>query len=270
EHGQHLARSCRHAAHQASAAVGRAGAEAPHQNALPARFLRAATALRHHARPSAAPNARILQSHGTEPLTADATLLEVRDGTTGTVVADRLRVAATHWRRLRGLLGTSELATGAGLWLMPCRQIHMFGMRYAIDAVFLDAEHRVVETIAALLPGTTSPRVPGTVSVLELPAGTVARTGLRAGAHLAFRGGSVPSAEPSRRVRAAGAITGNVLLATLYFLFALQHIAFARRTGDWATTMPLVLQESILVMLFLTRRRSTATSQRPLDWMVGI
>ena len=34
--------------------------------------------------------------------------------------------------------------------------------------------------------------------------------------------------------------------------------------------MPLVVQEALLVVLFLTRRRSLATSSRPLDWIVGV
>jgi hypothetical protein len=51
-----------------------------------------------------------------------------------------------------------------------------------------------------------------------------------------------------------------VLLAAFYLLFLERHVAFARHTGAWATTMPLVVQESILILLILTRRRSRATS----------
>ena len=201
---------------------------------------------------------------------AAALELEVRERSTGALLADRVRVAATHWTRLRGLLGTRELPDGAGLWILPCRQIHMFGMRYAIDAVFLDAEQRVVEIVESLRPGRASRRVAEAVSVLELPAGTVGRTALRPGTQLAVDGGPLPALAESRLVRSVGALAGNLLLSALYLLFALQHVGFARRTGDWATTMPLVLQESILVVLFLTRRRSTAVSERPLDWAVGI
>jgi protein-S-isoprenylcysteine O-methyltransferase Ste14 len=80
---------------------------------------------------------------------------------------------------------------------------------------------------------------------------------------------------PPKRVRSgvpttAMAVAGNVLLAAFYLLFVLRHVAFARHTGAWATTMPLVVQESILVPLILTRRRSTATSRSPLDWVAGV
>ena len=34
------------------------------------------------------------------------------------VLASRLRIADTHWTRLRGLLGTTELPSGDGLWIL--------------------------------------------------------------------------------------------------------------------------------------------------------
>jgi protein-S-isoprenylcysteine O-methyltransferase Ste14 len=91
-----------------------------------------------------------------------------------------------------------------------------------------------------------------------------------AGARLTFA-----SDAPLTRVRSgvpttAMALAGNVLLAAFYLVFVVHHVAFARQTGAWATTTPLVVQESILVPLILTRRRSTATSRSPLDWIAGV
>jgi len=97
------------------------------------------------------------------------------------VLASRLRVADTHWTRLRGLLGTTALPAGDGLWIRPCRQVHMFGMRYAIDVVFLDDARTVVGLTEALAPWRVSPLVKAATSVIELPAGTIAKTGLAAG-----------------------------------------------------------------------------------------
>jgi uncharacterized membrane protein (UPF0127 family) len=96
-------------------------------------------------------------------------------------VAGALRVADTHWTRLRGLLGTTALADGDGLWIRPCRQVHMFGMRYAIDVVFLDADRRIVGLAPDLKPWRVSPLVRAATSVLELPAGTIARAAVREG-----------------------------------------------------------------------------------------
>jgi hypothetical protein len=107
-----------------------------------------------------------------------------REASRDVVLAERLRPAHTHWTRLRGLLGTRALPAGDGLWIRPCRQVHMFGMRYAIDVVFLDDTHRVVGLTPDLQPGRISPKVREATSVLELPAGTIAGTGLVAGAQL--------------------------------------------------------------------------------------
>lgn len=185
-----------------------------------------------------------------------------------TVLAERLRLAHTRWTRLKGLLGTRSLEPGEGLWLKPCNQVHMIGMRYALDAVFLDDQHRVVRTIAGLAPGRISPRVGGASSVLELPAGTLARTGLVEGARVEIDGeaGSASTQPP----RVFGALACNVALAVLYVLFAAAHLSVAWRTGRWAITTPIVVQEALLVLFFLTRRRSAATSDRPFDWAVGV
>lgn len=59
-------------------------------------------------------------------------------------------------------------------------------MRFAIDAVFLDRELRVVKIAAALPPFRTSFGGKGAHSVLELPAGRAERMGLEVGDVLEF------------------------------------------------------------------------------------
>ena len=195
-------------------------------------------------------------------------MLRAREATTGLIVAERLRPAHTHWTRLKGLLGTRSLAPGEGLWIKPCRQVHMLGMRYAIDVVFLDQSGAVVQTVKGLAPNRISPKVKEAASVIELPVGTIDGTGLVRGSTIEIEG-VVPGWEESRAA-AVAALLGNVALAALFALFAVVHFGHARRTGQWATTMPLVVQEALLVVLFLTRRRSIATSRRPFDWAIGV
>lgn len=61
----------------------------------------------------------------------------------------------------------------------------MFFMRFAIDAVFLDRSLRVVRVAENLRPWVPAVGAPsGTDSVLELPAGTAARSGTQAGDEL--------------------------------------------------------------------------------------
>ncbi len=189
-----------------------------------------------------------------------------RDARSGAVFVERLRVADTHWTRLRGLLGTAGLAPGDGLWLKPCRRIHMIGMRYPIDVVFLDDANHVVRTVAGLAPPRLSPHVAEAASALELPVGTIARAGLAEGARIAIEGDGRAST-PRRRL---GPLFVNAALATLYAIFVSVHVAVARHTGAWGLTLPIVVQESLLVVLFCARRPSRDTSQRVVDWAAGI
>jgi uncharacterized membrane protein (UPF0127 family) len=99
-------------------------------------------------------------------------------GADGAPLAPRVRIADTHWTRLRGLLGTRDLPDDEALWIRPCRQVHMFGMRYAIDVVFLDDDRRIVAMTRELRPWRVSPLVKAATSVLELRAGTIAAAGL--------------------------------------------------------------------------------------------
>lgn len=59
---------------------------------------------------------------------------------------------ASMWERLRGLLGRSGLASDQGLFIEPCPSVHTFGMRFAIDVVFLDQEGTVKKVVKQLKP----------------------------------------------------------------------------------------------------------------------
>jgi uncharacterized membrane protein (UPF0127 family) len=58
----------------------------------------------------------------------------------------RVEVARTMGERRRGLRGRNALAPGTGMLFPRARSIHTLGMRFAITAVFLDAELRVIQT----------------------------------------------------------------------------------------------------------------------------
>jgi uncharacterized membrane protein (UPF0127 family) len=107
-----------------------------------------------------------------------------------------LSVCTGPVERARGLLGRPEPAPGTALWIRPCRAIHTFGMRYAIDVAFLDDRGLVLR----VEPGVATYRVlshRGASSVLELRAGECQRLALRPGERL------VLPAPPSRPASAA-------------------------------------------------------------------
>ncbi len=109
--------------------------------------------------------------------------VEVTNGTRGSELA-RAWVAASRAERRRGLLGTAALLPGEGLILSPCRSVHTVGMAYPIDVLFLARDGRVVKAVQSLRPGRFTWPAPSARSALELPAGTIARSGTQVGDRL--------------------------------------------------------------------------------------
>jgi uncharacterized membrane protein (UPF0127 family) len=114
----------------------------------------------------------------------------------GTVVCEHCLLAESMFTRLRGLLGRKGLAEGEGLLLRPASSIHTAFMRFAIDAVFIDRENRIVKVAAELRPWRMA-ACRGSRAVLELPAGEAARRGMRPGVSLT----QVWRSEPASRRR---------------------------------------------------------------------
>ena len=98
----------------------------------------------------------------------------------GRVVCERLLVAAGPLQRMRGLLGRKELPAGEGILLRPAGSIHMFFMRFAIDAIFLDGDLVVIDVVPDLRPWRTAGRR-GAKAVVELASGECARRGIKPG-----------------------------------------------------------------------------------------
>lgn len=97
--------------------------------------------------------------------------VRIVNATTGETLAERAELAETFLTRFLGLQGRKELPAGAGLVLAPTSSIHMFFMRFPIDAVFIDASQRVTRVGRRLRPWTVGPLAPGALCCIELPAG---------------------------------------------------------------------------------------------------
>jgi uncharacterized protein len=106
--------------------------------------------------------------------------------TRGALLAERVELAVATAERFRGLLGRTEFPRGTALAISPCAAIHTFFMKFAIDAVFLDRGGRVVRVLPHLRPWRATRFHRHATQVVELPAGTLARTGTREGDQLAF------------------------------------------------------------------------------------
>jgi uncharacterized protein len=91
----------------------------------------------------------------------------------GAVVCARCAVASTPWQRMRGLLGRASLAADEGMLFPRTGSIHMFFMRFAIDAVFCDRNLQVVKIVNELRPWRTA-AARGAKVTIELPVGGAA------------------------------------------------------------------------------------------------
>jgi uncharacterized membrane protein (UPF0127 family) len=80
-------------------------------------------------------------------------------------------VATTRRARLLGLAFLERWEAGEGLLIPRCRGVHTFGMRFALDLVFLDGTGRVIELRRSVPPRRLA-RCGGASAVLELPAPT--------------------------------------------------------------------------------------------------
>lgn len=110
--------------------------------------------------------------------------VNIANKTKATVVGTRITVANTPMTRLVGLLGRRHLDANCGMLISPSSGVHTFGMLFPIDVVALDKQDRVL----ALWPDMRPWRMSGvsfkTHSILELPVGQIARSGLEVGDHL--------------------------------------------------------------------------------------
>lgn len=94
-----------------------------------------------------------------------------------------LEVADSFWSRSKGLLGRTQLAADHGLWILQCRSVHTFFMKFAIDLVFVDRQMVVRKTYTHVKPGRLAGAW-GAESVIELAAGFLETNPIHVGEHL--------------------------------------------------------------------------------------
>ena len=99
-------------------------------------------------------------------------------------ICERCQIADNILTRVRGLLGCEHLDEDEGLLIVPCPSIHMWGMKFALDVVFLSKENVVVDFVENIAPGKhyVAKKTHGKAhSALELSVGTIARHNIEIG-----------------------------------------------------------------------------------------
>lgn len=116
--------------------------------------------------------------------------LQIYNPARGVVVCSRCCLADKLWTRGRGLLGRKSLAPDEGILLVPGTSIHMFGMKFSIDVIFLTQDHRVTDWVESIAPGkahVARGRAGKPHSALEVAPGTIQRSGVQIGDQLTLQ-----------------------------------------------------------------------------------
>ena len=111
--------------------------------------------------------------------------LTVRNVTRETILCDRGLVADTSETRRTGLLRHQSLPEGEALWITPCEGVHTFGMNFPIDVIYL-SKKKVVLKARPNMPRRRISFCLRAHSVLELPAGMIAKSQTAVGDQLEF------------------------------------------------------------------------------------
>ena len=110
--------------------------------------------------------------------------VSITNETRGTSLASRCRVASGMGDRIVGLLSVDHLGPGEGLLIERTQSIHMFFMRFAIDAVFVDKDGRVTKAVGDLRPWRIVWWARGARDCIELPVGAIASSATQVGDRL--------------------------------------------------------------------------------------
>jgi uncharacterized protein len=104
----------------------------------------------------------------------------VRNARTGAILVHALETAFDSSTRKRGLLGRDNMAAGTGMVIAPCSGVHTWFMRFAIDIVFVRRNGSVISVRRHVAPWRLAMSLQA-FAVIELPAGSIDDTMLRAG-----------------------------------------------------------------------------------------
>ena len=103
--------------------------------------------------------------------------VRIENSSRRTIVAAKSEMADGLVSRFFGLMGRRGWTSSDGMVIEPCSSIHCFFMRMPIDVAFVDRDWQILQTVEALKPWRIGPMVRKTRRVVELPAGSLKRSG---------------------------------------------------------------------------------------------
>ena len=108
----------------------------------------------------------------------------VRNARTGAILGTEIEQAAGIWGSFKGLMFRKSIPDAYGLLFRPARGIHTNFMRFPIDLIFFDKDHRVTKVRPAMKPWRWD--LTNAAGVIEMNPGSAARCDLRPGDVLKF------------------------------------------------------------------------------------
>jgi uncharacterized protein len=127
--------------------------------------------------------------------------IEIWNESQSTYVCRAARLADTSLSRFVGLLGRRSLPEEGGLLIRPSSGVHTWGMSMRIDIIALDGGNRVRAAYENVGPWNLRGVSLRTKSVLELPAGRIARCGVAVGDQLRVHQALTDAATDERSAR---------------------------------------------------------------------
>jgi len=169
--------------------------------------------------------------------------------------------------RIFGLLGTEQLDHSHVLYIPSCSSIHTIGMKYPIDVLFVDKTGVIIKKITNLLPNRFTKLYMKADGVLEFAAGEIDKNAFFEGQQLLI------TPDESRKLNFTALpvllhLPLNILLSMLWGRFAI-HSLNHFITYDSLVAAGLFIVNTILFLLFLTRRQSKITSNSVIDWLIA-
>lgn len=188
--------------------------------------------------------------------------------TKGTNLTQKVTIADNVLARSAGLLGTHQPDPEKVLYLVPCKAVHTFGMKYSLDLVFLDIQGKVIKVVENLRPNQMTNLVPGANCALEFSPNTLAANQIEVGDELAVK---ADARAPASFVGVKRLLhwPANLFMALMWIQFVLSSFT-GWQQHDSILSLGLLSMNTLLVCLFFTRRESADISRRPVDWMVAV
>ena len=176
--------------------------------------------------------------------------------------------AANFLARFTGLLGTEKPDLEKAFYIFPCKGLHTFGMKYLVDVVFLDRQGKVIKIFPNLPPNKMTKIIPNAHSALEFPSNTIKENQIEMGDQLEVITDTI-SPVNLKGLTKIFHWPANIFIALLWSNLVLSSFLNWQQNGG-ILSLGLVFINTLLVLLFITRRESNETSHHVLDWIIPI